>query len=70
MSAECRLPDLKQAVNQDLADAIAEREQLNEQVQDYIVEVKRIEEMLAAKERERSNLLEQYRSGQLLLQSC
>ena len=50
-----------QNLNQELQDTVEEREQLKQQVQDYIIEVKRIEELLAAKEQERSDLLEQYR---------
>ncbi|CAH1777332.1 unnamed protein product [Owenia fusiformis] len=50
-----------QNLNADLDDVINEREELKAQVQDYMIEVKRVEELLAAKEQERSDLLEQYR---------
>ncbi len=38
-----------QNINNELAEALEEKEQMKEQVQDYIMEVKRIEELLAAK---------------------
>ena len=40
-----------QSVNQELQDALNEREQLKNQVQDYLLEVKRIEELLSSKVR-------------------
>ncbi|XP_077983787.1 centrosomal protein of 135 kDa-like [Glandiceps talaboti] len=50
-----------QALNLDLDDAIRERENLKIQVQDYVGEVSRIEELLASKEQENRDLLENYR---------
>ncbi|KAK2148603.1 hypothetical protein LSH36_489g00052 [Paralvinella palmiformis] len=49
-------------LNQELTDAMEEKETFRAQVQDYIVEVKRVEELLSAKEQERTDLLDQYRS--------
>ena len=40
---------LLQTLNQELQDSIEEKENLKEQVQDYIMDVKRIEELLSAK---------------------
>ena len=45
-----------QSVNQELQDALNEREQLKNQVQDYLLEVKRIEELLSSKVRQVSAL--------------
>ncbi|XP_076445989.1 centrosomal protein of 135 kDa-like isoform X2 [Babylonia areolata] len=50
-----------QKLNGDLQEALAEREALKTQVQQYILEVRRVEDTLATKEQERSDLLEQYR---------
>ncbi|XP_070554439.1 centrosomal protein of 135 kDa-like isoform X2 [Ptychodera flava] len=50
-----------QALNADLDDTIRERENLKVQVQDYIGEVSRIEQLLASKEQENRDLLENYR---------
>lgn len=51
-----------QSVNQDLEEALQERERVKEQAQEYIMEVKRCEELLSSKERERGDILDQYRS--------
>ena len=51
-----------QSINQDLQFAIDEKEHLKEQVQDYILKVNNAEEILRAKDQERSDLLEQYRT--------
>ncbi|XP_059152466.1 centrosomal protein of 135 kDa-like isoform X1 [Physella acuta] len=50
-----------QKLNQELEDAIEEKDALKTQVQQYILEVRRIEDTLSAKEQERGDLLEQYR---------
>ncbi|XP_013391946.1 centrosomal protein of 135 kDa [Lingula anatina] len=54
-----------QNLNQDLQDTIDEREELKNQVQDYVMEVKRVEELLAAKDQELMDLLEQYQNSLL-----
>lgn len=49
------------ALRQEVRDTVAEMADYKQQVQSYALEVKRIQDSLAAKEGERSNLLEQYR---------
>ncbi|KAL4230126.1 hypothetical protein ACF0H5_010511 [Mactra antiquata] len=51
-----------QKINQELQEALEDKEGLKQQVQEYILEVRRIEDVLAAKEKERSDLLDQYRA--------
>ncbi|VDI30045.1 fused, partial [Mytilus galloprovincialis] len=55
-------PNVRKKLNQELQDALDDREQLKSQVQDYMTEVKRTEDLLNRKESERSDLLEQYRA--------
>ncbi|GFS12272.1 centrosomal protein of 135 kDa-like [Elysia marginata] len=50
-----------QKLNQELEEAVEEKECLKAQVQQYILEVRRIEDVLSAKEQERTDLLDQYR---------
>ncbi|XP_006816961.1 centrosomal protein of 135 kDa [Saccoglossus kowalevskii] len=52
-----------QTLNQELEEAIRDRETLKVQIQDYISEVSRIEELLAAKEQENRDLLDNYRQA-------
>ncbi|PAA88260.1 hypothetical protein BOX15_Mlig021784g1 [Macrostomum lignano] len=63
-----RLQDDLQALARDnsslqaeLQETVQEREQFKHKAQDYVAEVRRVEELLSQKERERSDLLEQYR---------
>lgn len=51
-----------QSLNQDLEETLQEKERLKEQAQEYLMEVKRCEELLSSKERERTEILEQYRA--------
>lgn len=46
-----------------LEDAEADEQELKEQIQGYVAEVKRVEDLLNAKEQQRSDLLEQYKYG-------
>lgn len=46
-----------------LDDAEADEQDLKEQIQGYVAEVKRVEDLLNAKEKQRSDLLEQYKYG-------
>ncbi|KAI8484989.1 hypothetical protein Bbelb_372350 [Branchiostoma belcheri] len=52
-----------QAVHQDLEETMSDRERLKQQVQDYIAEVSRCEDLLAAKDREIADLLDNYRQA-------
>ncbi|XP_019624383.1 PREDICTED: centrosomal protein of 135 kDa-like [Branchiostoma belcheri] len=52
-----------QAVHQDLEETMSDRERLKQQVQDYIAEVSRCEDLLAAKDREIADLLDNYRKA-------
>ncbi|XP_035680916.1 centrosomal protein of 135 kDa-like isoform X2 [Branchiostoma floridae] len=52
-----------QAVHQDLDETMSDRGRLKQQVQDYIAEVSRCEDLLAAKDREIADLLENYRKA-------
>ncbi|XP_071846888.1 uncharacterized protein [Apostichopus japonicus] len=52
-----------QTLNRELEEVIADKENLKSQVQDYIGEVARFEDVLAAKEQEYRDLLENYRSA-------
>lgn len=51
-----------QNLNHDLQEALEEKEILKKQVQSYILEIQRVEDLLAAKEQERTDLLDQYRT--------
>ncbi|XP_060554870.1 centrosomal protein of 135 kDa-like isoform X5 [Ruditapes philippinarum] len=51
-----------QKINQELQEALEDKEGLKQQVQQYILEVRSIEDVLASKEKERSDLLDQYRA--------
>ncbi|XP_052276552.1 centrosomal protein of 135 kDa-like isoform X1 [Dreissena polymorpha] len=51
-----------QKLNQELQEALEDKEGLKQQVQEYILEVRRIEDVLSGKEKERSDLLDQYRA--------
>ncbi|KAJ8028410.1 hypothetical protein HOLleu_30630 [Holothuria leucospilota] len=51
-----------QTINRELEEVIADRESLKSQVQDYISEVARFEDLLATKEQEYRDLLDNYRS--------
>ncbi|XP_052794849.1 centrosomal protein of 135 kDa-like isoform X3 [Mya arenaria] len=51
-----------QKLNQELQEALEDKEGLKQQVQEYILEVRRFEDTLASKEKERSDLLDQYRA--------
>ncbi|XP_066287957.1 centrosomal protein of 135 kDa-like isoform X2 [Branchiostoma lanceolatum] len=52
-----------QAVHQDLDETMSDRGRLKQQVQDYIAEVSRCEDLLAAKDREIADLLDNYRKA-------
>ncbi|KAG1710461.1 Centrosomal protein [Nymphon striatum] len=49
-----------QIIDNDLSVKIQAQQQLNIQIVDYVTEVKRIEELFTAKDKERNDLLEQY----------
>lgn len=60
-SCSVRVRSESAALRQEVRDTVAEMADYKQQVQSYALEVKRIQDSLAAKEGERSNLLEQYR---------